>query len=883
MTTMRLRPRVPSLRSFKEWVVYLVILDLLVVTLAAISIGHGRLTAENNAFIDAQNAAKLLTQNLRAVFDKFDVSLVLLKEAAEQRDIRRDAAAIDAAATRIFGLHPELEYLRLADADGNVFLGTGRSQPAQINVATREYFKTLRDNPDAGLVFSEPLQGYGSGIWSIVLARRFGNASAPFSGVVFAVLRLDWIQNQFAAINLGTKGAISLRALDLSTVARYPTPASIGIKPGDATVTPEWREKLAQNPNSGLYTAVSPDGLRRSLAYSRVGPYPFYVVAGLWPGDYLDEWQRDVAVTGMLAAIVIVVSALIARAWHRRDEDTRRIAELQNNALIRSQQQLDVAAESAGLGTWVTNLITGEMTASPRGRSLFGLSADAALDYGLAVARISTDDQVAVRSAFERCAQHGEPLDVRFRVFCADESSVHWLEVRGQRLTGGMNGQMVGIVQDITSDVTYLDALRSAKIDAEAAARSLSASESQLRELTQNLEARVRDEVAAREAAQTRLAHSERMQAVGHLTGGIAHDFNNLLTVITGTIDCLEHGVADRPQLVDIVRMIAAATERGARLTASLLAFARKQPLRPRQTDIGMLLMETCSLLRSTIGRQIEIDLIEHPETGCALVDPDQLGSAIVNLAINARDAMPEGGSITVEADTTTIDEPQAKSWEVAAGRYVVISVRDTGAGIPRQIQDKVFEPFFTTKEVGKGTGLGLSIVFGFVKQSGGHVDFTSAEGVGTTFRIYLPAMESVVSPATRASVTDRSHSRSPGETVLCVEDDPSVRDMVMLQLSKLGYTPIMAVGPDEAMTYILNPDLAIDLLFTDIVMPGKVNGWQFAEAARRGRPGLKVVYTSGYSDHGAPMPSGDPSASMLKKPYRLEELGRILRQAIDA
>jgi PAS domain S-box-containing protein len=879
---MRLRPRVSSLRPFKEWVAYLLILDLLVVALAAISIGHGRVAAENNALIDAQNTAKLLTQNLRAVFDKFDVSLILLKEAAEKRDIRRDAAEIDAVAHRIYELHPELEYLRLADADGDVLPGTGRTQPANINIATREYFKKLRDNAEAGLVFSEPLKGYGNGAWSIVMARRFGNASASFAGIVFAVIRLDWIQDQFAAINLGTKGAISLRALDLSTVARYPTPASIGIEPGNATATSEWREKLAQNPNTGFYTAISPDRVRRSLAYCRVGAYPFYVIAGLWPGDYLDEWRRDAAVTGLLATIVIVVSALIARAWHRRDDDSRRITELQEKALIQSRQHLDVVAESAGMGTWITNPTTGEMTASARSKSLFGVSADAAVDYGMIVARICADDQAAVQAAFERCAQYGEPFNARFRVPCPDDGSVRWLQVHGQRLLNGRTGgQIMGIVQDITSDVSYVDALRSAKVEAEDAARSLSASEAKLRELTLNLEARVRDEVAAREEAQTRLAHAERMQAVGQLTGGIAHDFNNLLTVITGTIDCLERGVADRPQMADIARMIAVASERGARLTASLLAFARKQPLRPRQTDIELLLVETCNLLRSTIGRHIEIELIEHPDTKYALVDPDQLSSAIVNLGINARDAMPGGGRLTVEADVTVIDVQRAKGWEVAAGRYVVISVRDTGAGIPKPIQDKVFEPFFTTKEPGKGTGLGLSIVFGFAKQSGGHLDFTSAEGAGTTFRIYLPEMENAESPALSVSAADASQRPSPGETILCVEDDPNVRDMVILQLRKLGYTPIMATGPDEAMTYILNRDLDIDLLFTDIMMPGKLNGWQFAEAARRGRPGLKVVYTSGYSDLGAPTPTAN--ASMLKKPYRLEELGRTLREAIDS
>jgi CheY-like chemotaxis protein len=193
-----------------------------------------------------------------------------------------------------------------------------------------------------------------------------------------------------------------------------------------------------------------------------------------------------------------------------------------------------------------------------------------------------------------------------------------------------------------------------------------------------------------------------------------------------------------------------------------------------------------------------------------------------------------------------------------------------------------VFEPFFTTKEVGKGTGLGLSMAFGFAKQSGGHLDFSSAEGLGTTFRIYLPETESVVTPALPA-VVEVSSGRSHGKTVLCVEDDPNVRNMVMLQLTKLGYTPIMAAGPAEAMTHIHNRDLTIDLLFTDIVMPGRINGWQFAEAARHSRPGLKVIYTSGYSEHGAPIPSECASASMLKKPYRLDDPGRMMREAIDS
>ncbi len=437
-------------------------------------------------------------------------------------------------------------------------------------------------------------------------------------------------------------------------------------------------------------------------------------------------------------------------------------------------------------------------------------------------------------------------------------NGVRWIYSRGQIVGGaGKPTRLIGINMDITER------------------RKL---EDDLRELTRTLEQRVEQEVAAREAAQIKLAHAQKIRSIGELTGGVAHDFNNLLTVITGTIDTLADGVADRPQLAAIVQMIGSAADRGARLTSSLLAFARKQPLRPRSTDVEALIATTCDLLTSVLGRQIEIDFARRGYIGTVFVDPDQLSSALVNLGINARDAMPNGGRLTIDADTVAIDQDEAAVRDLPAGSYVAISVTDTGTGIDKAIQSKIYEPFFSTKGVGKGTGLGLSMVYGFVKQSGGHIDFETAEGKGTTFRLYLPVSEDEPSLA-----AENFQKRLPRghETILCVEDDAIVRDFVTQQLQALGYKTIAASNATEALKEVRN-GLPIDLLFTDIVMPGSTDGWQLAELIRQMRPGIKVMYTTGYSDVSSEQLSSDAGIVLLEKPYRLSRLAEVVRNAID-
>ncbi len=381
-------------------------------------------------------------------------------------------------------------------------------------------------------------------------------------------------------------------------------------------------------------------------------------------------------------------------------------------------------------------------------------------------------------------------------------------------------------------------------------------------------------------AAEERIRHAEKMEAIGQLTGGVAHDFNNILTVITGTIEILGEAVEKEPQLAAITRMIDEAAARGAELTQHLLAFARKQPLQPREIDVNALVIDTAKLLRPTLGEHVQIESVFEGESSVAIVDPNQLTTALLNLALNARDAMPNGGKLILETGAAYLDEVYASGNDVKPGHYVMIAVSDTGTGIPQKLLDRVFDPFFTSKGPGKGTGLGLSMVYGFIKQSAGHIKIYSEEGHGTTIKMYLP-------PGSNATVSAESVAPATleggNETILVVEDDRLVRDYVLAQLHSLGYVTLQAANAAEALT-IVTAGKPFDLLFTDVIMPGKMNGRQLADEVLKTRPDLRVVYTSGYTEN-AIIHHGrlDTGVLLLAKPYRKSDLARIIRKALEA
>jgi len=381
-------------------------------------------------------------------------------------------------------------------------------------------------------------------------------------------------------------------------------------------------------------------------------------------------------------------------------------------------------------------------------------------------------------------------------------------------------------------------------------------------------------------AAEERIRQAEKMEAVGQLTGGIAHDFNNILTVITGTIEILAQSVAREPQLAAITKMIDEAAARGADLTQHLLAFARKQPLQPREIDINTLVIDTAKLLRPTLGEHIEIDAVFEDEACIAVVDPNQLATAILNLALNARDAMPNGGKLILETASVYLDETYASLNDIRFGRYSLIAVSDTGTGIPAGIIDRVFDPFFTSKGPGKGTGLGLSMVYGFIKQSSGHINIYSEERHGTTIKMYLPpGMGGSLAPENQV-VAD---IQGGDETILVVEDDRLVKDYVLAQLHSLGYATLDAANAAEALA-LVEQGRKFDLLFTDVIMPGTMNGRQLADKLLEDSPDLKVLFTSGYTEN-AIIHHGrlDSGVLLLAKPYRKSDLARMIRRALEA
>lgn len=389
----------------------------------------------------------------------------------------------------------------------------------------------------------------------------------------------------------------------------------------------------------------------------------------------------------------------------------------------------------------------------------------------------------------------------------------------------------------------------------------------------------VRD-ITQKRAAEEQLVQSQKMEAVGQLTGGIAHEFNNMLTVITGTIEILAEAVKDNPPLATITKLISEAADRGAALTSSLLSFARKQALQPAEIDVNELLEELTKLLLATFDKKIEIVTRLDGNVWLAFADRGQLSSALLNLAINARDAMLDGGRLMLTTRNVVFGVREAIAVGAGyAGDYVEIEIADTGTGIPQAILERIFDPFFSTKEVGKGTGLGLSMVFGFVKQSGGGIKVTSEEGRGTVFTIYLPKAEA---SALRPAGYDDRKIVGGKETVLCVEDDHDVRQYVTVQLESLGYKVIPAANATEALA-IAADGRSFDLLFTDIVMAGGMNGRELAEQMVATRPSLRVLFTSGYAyDSLHVQGRATMGAPLLRKPYRKAELARMLRRCLD-
>jgi PAS domain S-box-containing protein len=472
---------------------------------------------------------------------------------------------------------------------------------------------------------------------------------------------------------------------------------------------------------------------------------------------------------------------------------------------------------------------------------------------------VHLDDVEAAGERWEAARRDLEPYQVEFRLKRAD-GQYRWYIARATPILGpdGEVQRWIGTNTDIHEQKV---------LGAELAA------------LNANLEARVEARTAELMHAEEALRQSQKMEAIGNLAGGIAHDFNNLLQVISGNLHLLQKTVAHDQVGSTRLGFALEAVTRGAQLSSQLLAFGRRQPLAPKAVNLGRLVRSMDDLLRRALGEAIEVETLIAGGLWNTLADESNVQNAILNLAINARDAMQGRGKLTIEAGNAFLDDHYARTHaEVVPGQYVMIAVSDTGSGMSPEIMEKVFEPFFTTKPEGRGTGLGLSMIYGFVKQTGGHIKLYSEVGAGTTVRIYLPRSDLAEELPTQAHQTARGGT----EMVLVAEDDPRVRETTVALLTELGYQVVAAKDADAALT-IVESGLAIDLLFTDVVMPGKLKSTELVKRARQILPNIAVLYTSGYTEnsivHGGRLDAG---VDLLSKPYTTDALALKLREVIE-
>ena len=606
----------------------------------------------------------------------------------------------------------------------------------------------------------------------------------------------------------------------------HPAPHRHAPIPFDSRVGEPMRRALTGQ--SG--TVIGPDyrGITVLAAHEPVAVLNLGLVAKIDLAEVQAPFIEAGVLSGLGAAFVILVGVLFFR----------RIFNPVVERLEETVSDLADAQRIARLGSWDWNVVENEQHWSDELYRILGLEpqeSDASDESFLKL--IHPDDRRLVQRAVDKALYGKHRLNIEHRIVLSDGNE-RIVQAQGE-VTFDDTGKpirMAGTVQDIT-------------------------------------------EVKQTEA---QLQQAQKMEAVGQLTGGVAHDFNNLLTVILGNLQLLERRVEGDARIQKRVRRASDAALRGADLTKRLLAFSRRQVLEPEVVGLDGLVAGMDDLLRRTLGEAIEIKTALADELWPATVDRHQLESALLNLAINARDAMPSGGKLTIEtANSRLEDEYVARHAYVVTGDYVMLAVTDTGTGMSPEVIEHAFEPFFTTKGAGKGSGLGLSMVYGFVKQSRGHVNIYSEEGHGTTVKLYLPRAkpgdEAVAEEAAPEVVV-----RSEGETILVVEDDAAVREIAVALLEDRGYR-VLEAGDGRTALGVLDEHPDIDLLLTDVVMPGGMGGPDLARNARERRPDLKVLYTSGYTEnaivHGGVL---DEGVEMIGKPYQTEELAQKVRQVLD-
>jgi signal transduction histidine kinase/CheY-like chemotaxis protein len=825
-------PPLPHDRLQRRIGIAAAVFALALVAVQAVQVWHEYAATRAGAERRAATLVYILSAHMRESVAALDAALVQIAAASGRLGgPEGDQAAWSTVLTGAYAGMTSAGSLSVVDKEGII----RQSTVAQIIGQSRRdlyVFQTLSSQPGVGLVADTPFQSLTSGEMLIPLGRRLDSPDGNFQGAVVATMRLQQLRDFYRSVDVGSGGMIRVFHADGLVLFREPsTEDPIGEPALDDPVYQAYRAGNGGQA-AGVLDETGPDGRALVTAFQSLPSPGMLLAVSLDRDTALAGWYRDLEVGGGLLAAELL-ALLILTVIIQRLVRARRGAMLD---LASRDRQMQLAQSIAHMGAATFDTRAGTVQLSPQIAAILGWPQPRErMPVEELLASVGDADRPQVADAIRACAAGGGAYRREFHITRPDGAErIIWSEgFRDTAVAGG--AVVVAIWQDVTE----------------------------------------------RRLAERQLIQAQKMEGVGQLTGGVAHDFNNLLTVVIGNLE----GLAERHEADAGSRAMAElalkAADRGAELVRGLLAFSRKQPLQPRAVDLNAIVRETDQLLRRTLGEQIDLETRLEREPWPTLVDPAQLQASLINLAVNARDSMPGGGKLTIETGNVVLDEHYVlQNPDAAAGAYVLLAVSDTGSGIRAALLDRVFEPFFTTKEAGRGTGLGLSMVYGFIKQSNGHIKIYSEEGHGTTVRMYLPRSADDAAADRPASAAEPALAGS--ECVLVVEDDAMVRDFVMQQLQALGYrTPVAGTGPEALGLLERTPEIA--LLLTDVILPGELTGKQLADEAQRRRPDLRVLYMSGYTEN-AIVHHGrlDPGVLLLSKPFRSADLARMVRKALS-
>ncbi|MBV8165879.1 MAG: response regulator [Alphaproteobacteria bacterium] len=799
--------------------------------------------------VGVRQTTEILHEHAIKVFESQEMVMDWLEDRMKGLDwptIRQREREYHELVASIVERYEQIVQMGVMDEHANLIASTVYPTPP-ASLANRDYGQALMAGYQ-GTYIGEPIIGRFTAKPQFITARARRTNLGHFDGGMFVSTHQDYFVDFWRATARAEGSNVTMFRLDGTILAT----SSEAVQPLSRLPPDSVMVAHAKQADQGLFLARSAvTGIERLFAFKKLRQYPVYVAYALSTESVFAPWRAQLIRYGLLTLAIslslVAMTLLTMRYVVLQEHSAEQLAETTDRLRqeMRIREQAEAEARRSQEDFRYLYLKTPVM--------LHSIDREGRL--------INVSDHWVEQMGFGR----EEVIGKRFSDFMAEPSRTHAREIgRTALIAEGFRAQVP--YQLIRKDGTIMDVLMNALAQRDehgTFVRSLS----------------VTFDVTDWKRTEAQLRQSQKMEAIGQLTGGVAHDLNNLLTVIMAGLERAERSPGDAARLRRALETAQRGAERAASLTAQLLAFSRRQPLEPKPVDVGRLLSRMAELMRRTLGEAIEIETVAAAGLWAAYCDPSQLENALVNLALNARDAMPGGGRLTLEAGNTHIDHDYAETNpDAKPGRYAMIAVTDTGCGMSAEVIEHAFEPFFTTKPEGRGTGLGLSQVFGFVRQSGGHVKIYSEVGQGTTVKLYLPRA-AAGSEAEERPAADATPQGS--ERVLVVEDDPDVRAAVVEMIEDLGYVVQEAANPDDAL--VILKAQPVDLLFTDVVMPGTIKSTELAEHARALQPHIKVLFTSGYSEN-AIVHHGrlDDGVHLITKPYKRDQLARRLRGLLD-